>query len=156
MRDARANLLFGSITEPIAFFTFLFSSPWSLLKLLIVGFQMTSLKFKLQIDPTEILLSRCIRAAEKIRPGPVACSRLIQEDLIFYLSGISAVIMTLLSFTSHSCWSSFLLFHCKQCVIAACQWGRVWTRFTHWTATVYEFCLVTRRPEFTLRRRTAN
>ena len=33
----------------------------------IVGFQMTSLKFKLkkQIDPTEILLSRCIRAAEK-------------------------------------------------------------------------------------------
>ena len=36
--------------------------------------------------------------------------------------------MTLLSFTSHCCWSSFLLFHCKQCVIAACQWGRVWTR----------------------------
>ena len=34
----------------------------------------------------------------------------------------------LLSFTSHCCWSSFLLFHCKQCVIAACQWGRVWTR----------------------------
>ena len=36
--------------------------------------------------------------------------------------------MILLSFTSHCCWSSFLLFHCKQCVIAACQWGRVWTR----------------------------
>ena len=34
----------------------------------------------------------------------------------------------MLSFTSHCCWSSFLLFHCKQCVIAACQWGRVWTR----------------------------
>ena len=31
----------------------------------IVGFHMTSLKFKLKtIDPTEILLSRCIRAAE--------------------------------------------------------------------------------------------
>ena len=31
----------------------------------IVGFHMTSLKFKLKtIDPTKILLSRCIRAAE--------------------------------------------------------------------------------------------
>ena len=31
----------------------------------IVGFHMTSLKFKLKtIDPNEILLSRCIRAAE--------------------------------------------------------------------------------------------
>ena len=31
----------------------------------IVGFHMTSLKFKLKtIDPTEILLSRCITAAE--------------------------------------------------------------------------------------------
>ena len=45
-----------------------------------------------------------------------------------FLSGISAVILILLSFTSHCCWSSFLLFHCKQYVVAACQWGRVWTR----------------------------
>ena len=32
----------------------------------IVGFHMTSLKFKIKktIDPTEILLSRCLRAAE--------------------------------------------------------------------------------------------
>ena len=32
----------------------------------IVGFHMTSIKFRLKtVDPTEILLSRCIRAAEK-------------------------------------------------------------------------------------------
>ena len=38
----------------------------AILGVFITGFHMTSLKFKIKkiIDPTEILLSRCIRAAE--------------------------------------------------------------------------------------------
>ena len=43
----------------------LHNSLWRACSQAIVGFHMTSLKFKLKaIDPTEILLSQCIRPAE--------------------------------------------------------------------------------------------
>ena len=61
--------------------------------------------------------------AESVLAGPLdTCLRLVQEDL----SG-TAEYWPCISFTSHCCWSIFLLFHCKPCVIAACKWDRVRT-----------------------------
>ena len=65
--------------------------------------------------------------AESVLAGPLdACLRLVQEDLTTFLSG-TAEYWPCISFTSHCCWSICLLFHCKQCVIAACKWDRVRT-----------------------------
>ena len=63
--------------------------------------------------------------AESVLACPLdACLRLVQEDLTTFLSGTPEY-WPCISFTSHYCWSIFLLFHCKQCVIAACKWDRV-------------------------------
>ena len=65
--------------------------------------------------------------AESVLACPLdACLRLVQEDLTTFLSGTPEY-WPCISFTSHYCWSIFLLFHCKQCVIAACKWDRVRT-----------------------------
>ena len=63
--------------------------------------------------------------AESVLAGPLdLCLRLVQEDLTRFLSGTPEY-WPCISFTSHCCWSIFLLFHCKQCVIAARKWDRV-------------------------------
>ena len=65
--------------------------------------------------------------AESVLACPLdVCLRLVQEDLTTFLSGTPEY-WPCISFTSHCCWSIFLLFHYKQCVIAACKWDRVRT-----------------------------